>query len=552
VKEKDPNELFFSADENPVPLPSVEDAWSDMRKKLDEEMPDRAAFLFWKRVGLASALLLLSFGLFWFVARRGTGIHPVQQGTVTNRGVTDSGALRSTPVSGQGFDSPQLHKERGIMRTTEKIATRREKEERETGSQKDKNGVTAISGGERAGKRQKEKIIPGQQLNEKADKRQTATAGNQQTERSNSRTEIAGRRPAQIAGNQQKPKSDSTQKERTHTRQKEETPENEVAQNTPAGREMSKTTIDRKIDRAPNRRNAGTMEPDAKRSIIDTRLPLTGNHDPINIAADVPRKPARIPGRSAATGKTAATPKPTTERSKKTAAGDSTRILWAAGLQDSKSFPVGAQQPVDYNANLKKDLWFDYIPSPYFQYFVSKRVGFQIGIQFNSPQYTENVSIYKGLAGGGTGLFVDDTVLVVKKLYYLSLPLTVYYSPIRNLYLGAGLQYSSLRNGVAFQNNVIHYTGAGLGQPDSVKSSKVIALKDYRPAYSNLKRTDWRALFELDYYWKRVTLEVQYQQGLGDYLYTPVDGSAGKDRNSSFNVYLRYNIWERRIKIAAR
>ncbi len=80
----------------------------------------------------------------------------------------------------------------------------------------------------------------------------------------------------------------------------------------------------------------------------------------------------------------------------------------------------------------------------------------------------------------------------------------------------------------------------------------MIELKDYRPAYSNLKRTDWRALFEMDYYWKRVTLGVQYQQGLGDYLYTPVDGSAGKDRNSSFNVYLRYNIWERRIKIATR
>ncbi len=92
---------------------------------------------------------------------------------------------------------------------------------------------------------------------------------------------------------------------------------------------------------------------------------------------------------------------------------------------------------MDYNANLKKDLWFDYIPSPYFQYFISKRVGFKIGIQFNSPQYTENVSIYKGLVSSGTGLFVNDTVLVVKKLYYLSLPLTVYYSPIQNLYLGA-------------------------------------------------------------------------------------------------------------------
>ncbi len=219
-------------------------------------------------------------------------------------------------------------------------------------------------------------------------------------------------------------------------------------------------------------------------------------------------------------------------------------------MQVSKSFPVGAQQPVDYNANLKKDLWFDYVPAPYFQYFISKRIGFQLALQFNNPQYTEAVSIFKK-KGTVTGSFSNDTDIVVRKLYYLSIPLTVYYSPFRHLYLGAGLQFSNLSNGVAFQNNVVHYVGAGSGQPDTVLQSKPISLKEYRPAYSNLKRTDWRALLEMNYYWKRISLGVQLQQGLSDYLYTPVDGSTGKDKNSSFDVYLRYNLWERRIRICS-
>ncbi len=42
-----------------------------MRKKLDEEMPDRALFFIWRRVGLLSILLLLSAGVFWFVDASG-------------------------------------------------------------------------------------------------------------------------------------------------------------------------------------------------------------------------------------------------------------------------------------------------------------------------------------------------------------------------------------------------------------------------------------------------------------------------------------------------
>ncbi len=282
---------------------------------------------------------------------------------------------------------------------------------------------------------------------------------------------------------------------------------------------------------------------EAEKVTVDSKLAITGSW-----REDIPGPKLITPAKKLQHIKKPEKP----VRSEKLKPGDSTRLLWAVGLADSKSFPVGAQQPVDYNANLRKDLLFDYVPTPYFQYHPSRKIALQVAIQFNSPQYTEAVTIFRqpGPNSNVGSPYTLDTVTLVKKLYYFNFPLIVYYTPFKSLYLGTGLQYSNLRNGVAFQNNVIHYTGPGPGVADSVQETKLITLKDNRPAYDNLKKSEWRAVFEASYYWKRVTLGLQYQQALGDYLHVPVPGSAGKDRNSSFNLYLRYNIRERWVRIS--
>lgn len=252
------------------------------------------------------------------------------------------------------------------------------------------------------------------------------------------------------------------------------------------------------------------------------------------------------------------------EKPKRAGPGKNSRLLYAAGLQEGKGFPIGSQQQVNYNANGEKVLWPDYIPAPYFQFYPTPKIALQAAIQFNNPQYTESVNIYRKeghvLPGG---LYRQDTIIQVKKLYYFNIPLTVYYSPITNLYLGTGLQFSNLRSGLGLQNNVVHYIpGSGANGPsvgpanttangiliDSVTGTTQIPLKENGPAYANMRKTDWRALFEVNYYWKRFTLGLQFQKALREYLYTPVDGSSGKDRNSSLNFYFRYNIWERRSR----
>jgi hypothetical protein len=492
VKENEPNRSFFPADESPVPLPPVAEAWADMRKKLDEEMPERGLFFFTRKgAGILLTLLLLSLGMFWFIERRGSRVRRNAPATETIRH-----AKQGEQGAGAGKLQGKKESERqgGGGEETGRHGTGRQEAGRQEASRQDE--VTSRL--EKDSATVQTKPLFGQGFDSPQLHRDTKKAGSQNNKKVAIGDEMAGT----------------------------------TGKRTVSGRSGGKVRIS-----------------DAKRSVVNANLPRIGLPDPIRVWVTVSRRAQGVKEKIAGTEKKNP---PAPEKSKRPRGKDSTRILWAAGLQDSKSFPVGAQQALPFNANLKKDLWFDYVPTPYFQYYVSRKLGFQAALQFNSPQYTESVSIYKAPDSGPPGLYARDTVVVVKKLYYFNVPLTVYYSPFRNFFLGAGIQFSNLRNGVAFQNNVSHYTGTGTGQPDSVLGSKVVALKDNRPAYNNLRKTEWRALFETDYYWKRLTLGLQYQQALGQYLYKPVDGSTGSDRNSSFNLYLRYNLLERRIRIIKR
>jgi hypothetical protein len=453
VKAKEPNNPLFSAEESPVPLPSVQDAWADMRKKLDEEMPERPIFWFRKRELILALFLLvsLSLGALWVIEHRGGG-----EGLRSQHREAVNSNTGSKLGSGRG--------ERVDSREGEQAGSREDKQPGLKEAEQERRSVDPQSGG----------------VGSKEGRDKDPAGG-----RGEAKDGVAARKM-------------------------------ESAKKVIVDSKLAITAAGRDEIRGPKINTKGTtMDQTIRKKDGIVKKP---------VKTEKPERPSR---------------------------SDSTRILWAAGLADSKSFPVGAQQPVDYNANLKKDLLFDYIPTPYFQYHPTRTIAVQLAIQFNSPQYTEAVTIFKkpGVNPNVGSPFTLDTLTLVKKLYYFNFPLIVYYTPCKNVYLGAGWQYSNLRNGVAFQNNVIHFTGLGSPVADSVRDSKLVSLKDNRPAYNNLKKSEWRVLFEASYYWKRISLGMQYQEALGDYLHVPVPGSSGKDRNSSFNLYLRYNIREQWIKI---
>jgi hypothetical protein len=539
VKAKEPNKTYLSAAESPIPLPPVQDAWLEMRKKLDEAMPEGRSSGNGKRLALLSMLLLLPLSMLRVIDDRSAG-----KGV---QGKASAGTSRQ-----EGRVTMGLRKEAGITdghRVGEGIAEGRREREAITEDQRKGEGITEGSHkGERTGViRGKEATAIGR-TGEDPGMVRDARMGKTGLDRKKEGTVHAGENGEEGLAQKQDRKNSGrpggkVALMRTLQGEGNDRPGEEAA--------LLRTQHEGKSGRsgkeAATRTGGRTGDNELSRVIVDAKpaRPVAGGVIEVNV--NMPRSMAGTEK------KNGSAPKSAPKKSKRATPGDSTRLLWAAGLQDSKSFPLGSQQSYDYNVNLKNDIWSDYIPSPYFQYHVSRKIALQAAIQLNNPQYTESVTIYRQSGPvvnnvNRSGGFSLDTTVSVKKLYYFNIPLTVFYQPVRNVYLGAGLQFSDLSNGIAFQNSVIHQVGVSAAI-DTVTSYTVIRLKDDRPAYNNLKKADWRALFEADYYWKRITLGLQYQEALSDYLYTPVDGSPGKDRNSSLRLYLRYNIWERRIKI---
>lgn len=215
------------------------------------------------------------------------------------------------------------------------------------------------------------------------------------------------------------------------------------------------------------------------------------------------------------------------------------RGLWmTAGLTLLQNAPLGNQLIYDYNINGKGNLASDYIPAPYFQYFLRPNLYVQVTLRWNSPQYTPTLPIDSARTETGSKQTVFTTS-TLQKLYYTDLPLTIGYSPLAHLFLGGGIQYSGLRGGFVYQR-IVSY--------DSVSLLPIVyrtgTLSKRMEETLQLRRTDWRILLEANYYWNRFSLGLRYQQALGDFRRT---GGSG-EKNNALGFYLQYNLWEHRRK----
>ena len=217
-------------------------------------------------------------------------------------------------------------------------------------------------------------------------------------------------------------------------------------------------------------------------------------------------------------------------------------ITFAAGLSVPQSFAVGGQQSSSYNANAKPGRLPDYLPAPFFQYHLNPRLFLQTELHFQSPQYTQRLLLSQQTVGTNPNAFAQNSVYL-EKLYYFNVPFNVYYSPARNLFIGGGLQYSSLLSGVASYEEK-----RTLGTTQTF-NSVTRQFKDDSLA-AKFTPSEWRYQFDANYYFKRFTLGLRYNQAMKDFINMQVNSTLPptQDRNQAFLLYLRFNIWEERKK----
>lgn len=216
----------------------------------------------------------------------------------------------------------------------------------------------------------------------------------------------------------------------------------------------------------------------------------------------------------------------------------------SAGLSLRQGFPLGSQRSVSYGAGGKPGILADYIPGVYAKVQPGDRMYLTAGLRVNSPQYTASSIVDRQADSSKLPGWQQDTqvtTVTLKKLYYVDVPLSVHYRLLSNLWLGAGAQYSRLYGGAADQTIMMYPTGPVRSNDPALFSDGYVALKDNGEAYAKIRKTDWRALLDASYGWRRWTLEMEYQWGLGSYMVSP----AGKTRNTSLGLNLRYDLWRR-------
>lgn len=222
---------------------------------------------------------------------------------------------------------------------------------------------------------------------------------------------------------------------------------------------------------------------------------------------------------------------------------DGREITFAAGITVPQTFALGQQQASPYSVSGKSNRFMDYLPAPFFQYHINNKLFLQTEFHFQSPQYTNRLLLARSTTQPSTNVSLQKNVYL-EKLYYFNIPLNIYYTPARNFSIGSGLQYSSLLSGVAsFEERRME------GQTTSSYQSVTRRFKDDSVA-AKFAPSEWRYQFDANYYFKRFTLGLRYNQALKDFVNLQVGPGlpVTQDRNKSFLLYLRFNIWEERKK----
>jgi hypothetical protein len=220
---------------------------------------------------------------------------------------------------------------------------------------------------------------------------------------------------------------------------------------------------------------------------------------------------------------------------------------FAFGLSLPLAFPLGDQQALGYNRQAGVNTISDYIPSPHFQYHFNNKTYVQTGVQFGSPQFIHPFLLYENQQNGWRGPNRCDTITSIsaRKLYYFNIPVSVYHSPLRNFYMGTGLQFSSLLSGVAYYEQIQrNYSPLGPPQDYLIKND---VTKFQNDSLSNrLNRNEVRLIIDMNYYFNRFTVGLMYNQAFNNYVSFQVTPNSPYtfDKNKSLQFYLRYNIWE--------
>ncbi len=224
---------------------------------------------------------------------------------------------------------------------------------------------------------------------------------------------------------------------------------------------------------------------------------------------------------------------------KKTKEQKERTFVFSAGLGLQQQIPFNGQSSVPYNYYGRKSSLYDYIPSVYAR-FEKKDKWFVMGeFRFGAPQSLKEFSFSRQTKFDTISNRLTTTTMKLKKTYYHQLPLSFNYYLKPGWSVGAGAIYSRFYGAVT-EREVNNFDV----QTQTATVTKQIArVQHFTDSF--LYKTQLHFLLQTDVQWKRFNLGLRYTKDLQPYIkYTQPDGRINEEKNASFQLILRYRLWD--------
>lgn len=236
--------------------------------------------------------------------------------------------------------------------------------------------------------------------------------------------------------------------------------------------------------------------------------------------------------------------KPPVASTPKTDSSKKNKIFFSAGIAVHQQIPLAGQKMTPYSASGRKFSLADYLPSVYFRMNKENKWFIQGEFRYGAPQYTKDIE-YRNRTKEDTinqVAYLVNTRSTVKKTFYHQLPVTFNYYILPGWSLGAGVAWNKFSSAIVDRQVTGRNT---VTQRDTTFPGNGIVRVGRDSAFSN---SYFQAVLETHYQWKRFSFGGRYMFGLQPYLKLDVPGGTREERNSSLQVFIRYELWRQRKK----
>lgn len=220
------------------------------------------------------------------------------------------------------------------------------------------------------------------------------------------------------------------------------------------------------------------------------------------------------------------------------------KFTFSAGIAMQQQLPVGGQKLTPYNSLGRKGSIADYIPSIYLRMYKDDKWFLQSEFKYGAPQYNKEIEYRNEFKENvvGQDTFKTTSTAKLKKTFYHQLPLTFNYFVLPNWSIGTGIIWNRFVSAVAEQDFVRRINS---GPADTLLLDAI--QRDTNT--SSFAKSYLHAVIETQYRWKKFSFGLRYAFGLQPYLRFNLPGGVERqERNMSLQLFIRYEFWRSKSK----